>query len=65
MKPQTLLEFGKWLLNLALALTVAGIVTPMVSGQRYSYTLLKVFVILIIGLCVAGIILLERGGKNE
>ncbi len=46
MKPHTLYEPGKWLLHLALALIVAGIVTPIVSGQRYPYTLLPVFVIL-------------------
>lgn len=46
MKPRTLFEFGKWLLNLALALIIAGIVSPLVSGQNLSYEIFVVLVIL-------------------
>ncbi|MBX6423996.1 hypothetical protein [Thermosulfurimonas sp. F29] len=64
MRPRTLLEFGKWLLNLALALIVAGIVSPLVSGRRLSYEVFVVLVILVIGSLLAGGLLLEKGERK-
>jgi len=64
MRPRTLLEFGKWLLNLALALIVAGIVSPLVSGRRLSHEVFVVLVILVIGSLLAGGLLLEKGERK-